>query len=410
MNPARARWSGEPVGRDTCAFCGSREYAPVNIAGPRCLTGDFGLTTGRIENVACLRCGLSWNRAMLGERQYAEFYAGYEKKTTSQGEDDLLFQASGEPPVTLTADQVAFLGAHVEINGGGRILDVGCGKGAFLLAFLATSPGWTGFGIDPSASAAALARATGRIEVIEGMLESGGDFGVHFDAIAIMHVLEHLVDPAAAIDRLFDLLRPGGSLFVEVPNVLDPNMFYDLLLFEHAHHFNPDILSRMLRARGFEVGVVEPSTRYGALRIVAVRPDVARAPLPAYDAPPPDFGTWRRTWTRMTTAANETARLARTGRRVALFGAGMTAAALLAYTDLSDAPIIAFLDESRWKIGRTYFGHPIHSLDETDQLGIDLILVATMPASQDLVVSKLTDRFGASVDIQRLVDADGQHI
>lgn len=64
---------------DTCPLCDGRDVRPFNSYGPRCLVGDYHVTTGHVENVWCARCGLGWNRLMMTDEELARFYAGYRK-------------------------------------------------------------------------------------------------------------------------------------------------------------------------------------------------------------------------------------------------------------------------------------------------------------------------------------------
>ncbi len=73
------------------------------------------------------------------------------------------------------------------------------------------------------------------------------------------HVLEHLPDPAAAIARAAELLRPGGRLLVSVPNVdslqarLGGERWFHLDLPRHLFHFGPRSLSAMVERAGLQV-------------------------------------------------------------------------------------------------------------------------------------------------------------
>jgi hypothetical protein len=167
-------------------------------------------------------------------------------------------------------------------------------------------------------------------------------------------------------------------------------MFYDLLLFEHLYHFAPETLVWFLQREGFEILTVEPSTSYGALRIVARKGSAIAA---GSDRPrirvADGFRDWTALWAGMNRIADVGATQAGAGRRVAIFGAGMTSATWLVYTALHGAALTGCLDESRWKIGRPFFGRPVHALSEAGGLRLDTVLIATMPNSQGRVRAKL---------------------
>jgi SAM-dependent methyltransferase len=337
---------------------------------------------------------------MMNEAELIAFYAGYTKKVGSDEEDDLLFGGPEQDVETLTDSQARFLAPHVTAPAG-RVLDIGCGKGAFLKAFAAHRPGWHCTGVEPSREEAAIARHTPAFEIHEGMFGTAPLERESFDLVTIMHVLEHVWRPSVVVRQMRELIKPGGLLFVEVPNVLDPNMFYDLLLVEHLYHFSPETLAWFLSREGFDIVAVEPSTSYGAQRVVARK----RSSAAAAPARPPlirmadGFEEWTALWARMNRIADAGAAQARAGRRVAIFGAGMTSATWLVYTALRDAAVVGCLDESPWKIGRPFFERPVHALADAATLALDAVLIATMPNSQRRVLAKLAPLAAQHVEI-----------
>lgn len=99
---------------------------------------------------------------------------------------------------------------------GGKLLDVGCGDGTFLR--LARTCGWDVTGVDPDPVAVTNAAKHG-IKVFEGSVESFVGKKELFDVITLNHVIEHLHDPVDALKICYDLLKPGGLLWLETPNI-----------------------------------------------------------------------------------------------------------------------------------------------------------------------------------------------
>ena len=101
-----------------------------------------------------------------------------------------------------------------------HVLEVGCGQGSTLawLKSAGIAARTTGIELDPVAAAAARTHAD---RLIEGDAESAIDalpVG-GFDLVLCLDVLEHLVDPWRAMQRLARVLEPGGRAIVSVPNV-----------------------------------------------------------------------------------------------------------------------------------------------------------------------------------------------
>lgn len=97
---------------------------------------------------------------------------------------------------------------------GRRLLDVGAGNGTYLLH--AQSAGWQVIGVEPDASAVAAARRAG-LDVRQGGIESLSETPESLDVITLNHVIEHVHDPRAVLQKAFELLRPGGLLYIETP-------------------------------------------------------------------------------------------------------------------------------------------------------------------------------------------------
>lgn len=152
----------------------------------------------------------------------------------------------------------------------GRLLDVGAATGAFLAE--ARSAGFDVAGIEPS-PAAETARSRG-FDVFHGPIEAAAFAPASFDVVTIFDVLEHLVDPADVLGRIGGWLRPGGRLFVAVPDfggwwargsgarwpMVTPK--------EHLHYFTRRTLASMLRGAGFELesmGLAGTPVSFGSL-------------------------------------------------------------------------------------------------------------------------------------------------
>ena len=75
------------------------------------------------------------------------------------------------------------------------------------------------------------------------------------DLVVARHVLEHAADPVRMLADIASILRIGGSLYLEVPNVddiLKGARVYDFF-YEHVHYFSPALLSKMVKRLGFQV-------------------------------------------------------------------------------------------------------------------------------------------------------------
>jgi 2-polyprenyl-3-methyl-5-hydroxy-6-metoxy-1,4-benzoquinol methylase len=149
----------------------------------------------------------------------------------------------------------------------GRLLDVGCATGDFL-SEMKRQPGWSVFGIEPNHEAARYARAQVGVEVIDGLLNDAPFADGSFDAITMWDVLEHVHAPRDVIAAAARLLRPGGVLVINHPNLasIDRRLFgrywvgYELP--RHLYLFPSPMLRGLMAEYGLEE--VERRCFYGS--------------------------------------------------------------------------------------------------------------------------------------------------
>src|SRR5262249_35997034 len=135
-------------------------------------------------------------------------------------------------------------------HGEGRLLDYGCGRGAFLDRM--ARRGWQVLGIDFSETAVASVRENYNLPPLLGTLPHPALGPSSLDVVTMWHVLEHLPDPLHTLRHAREVLAPAGKLCVEVPaldswayRVFGPDWF-GLELPRHLTHFTSDTLRAML--------------------------------------------------------------------------------------------------------------------------------------------------------------------
>ena len=97
------------------------------------------------------------------------------------------------------------------------VLDVGAGSGEFL--FLVRAIGKSGVGLEPNEGYSRFCREEYALDVQTSAIKSTLFKQASFDFIRLNHVLEHLNDPIKYLTMISNWLKPGGVLYVEVPNI-----------------------------------------------------------------------------------------------------------------------------------------------------------------------------------------------
>lgn len=161
----------------------------------------------------------------------------------------------------------------------GRLLDVGCWTGSLLVA--AADRGWEAEGLEPSEWACARAAVRG-CAVRQATLDEVDLPTGRYRLVVAADVIEHLVDPAAALRSLRQALEADGVLYLTVPDAgsrmarLLGRRWWSVLPM-HLHYFTRTSMTSLLEQSGFSVEAVRTHAKAFSLgyymdRLVAFAP------------------------------------------------------------------------------------------------------------------------------------------
>ncbi|MFV2058075.1 MAG: methyltransferase domain-containing protein [Thiohalomonadales bacterium] len=385
-----------------CPVCGS-----INQQTLYRHNKQTGTTLGEIEVVVgqCDDCGFVYNSRRLRSAVISDYYfsSSVASGQTYRDEDSQAYYPS------LHKTRARFLSGFLNSQLSGSLLDIGCGVGGFLGAMSHELNGdWQCLGIEPSMEASRLARING-FRVKTTML-AGDIFTPHsIDAISLVSVLEHLSDLHQALKSVTELLKSDGIVFIEVPNLLLPELsLTGFFSPEHIQHFTPGSLFALLHRYGLSEIITDRSVTDKVIRIVASARMAgwSTADLVTYSDDSTEACQAVKEYTtreeRLLTELNYnvTAALVRWQRRnctIAIYGAGVHTAELLGHFDLHAVCSIV-IDGDPKKQGTTYLGFPVYSPEQILELGINAILISSH-RFQDEIINKIRQVAGERVEI-----------
>jgi SAM-dependent methyltransferase len=277
------------AGMTRCSACGASGLVPhlrvAGDAGPDGLiptTDRFG--TALADLVRCPRCDHRQTEPMPADTVLAGAYA-------DAASEDYIGEEAGQRETARRAlARIERFLATVPIadNGGPRhrtLLDLGCWVG-FLLAE-AVERGWDAVGVEPSEFASAYARERLGLDVRTGELLTTPLPPGHFDAIVMGDVIEHLPRPAEALERIAALLRPGGIVWMALPDAgslvaRGLRARWWSVIPTHVQFFTRGSIRTLLERQGWTVLAIDTApkaftVRYYLERLGGYSPPLARA-------------------------------------------------------------------------------------------------------------------------------------
>ena len=198
----------------------------------------------------CQKCGFHFADRLPATDSYQSYYSTLSK-----------YDLQG-PCSALDRQRVA-AAVHLcglrQLDSQARILDLGCGSGAFLAAL--RGAGWVNLtGLDPAPKAAAAAQHLYDLDCIkQGTIANAPeivDLG-QVDLLCLLAVLEHLPELYRDFSHLCSHLRPGAQLLIEVPALelfdADQGEPFGELSLEHIQYFSRASLHNLLGSLGLRL-------------------------------------------------------------------------------------------------------------------------------------------------------------
>lgn len=232
---------------DRCVLCGSQEYQIISTR----LRYDKPGTV-----VSCAKCCLS---RLLGAPIYAqklnEYYAGQyaqEYHTGVKKELDSLFE-SFLPVQTHRVEKI-----KPYLKSLHRVLEIGSSTGYFLDSIRSLTAEIQG--LELNKNEARYAAEVRNVPTIDVPLEKSSLPLDYYDHICLFQVLEHAANPIEFLGFLRKFLRAEGKVHIEVPNLMDPLVwFYDVEDYRnfyyqepHLHYFTQETLRKVCEAASFK--------------------------------------------------------------------------------------------------------------------------------------------------------------
>jgi 2-polyprenyl-3-methyl-5-hydroxy-6-metoxy-1,4-benzoquinol methylase len=241
------------IHRDVCPVCenGQRHHYLT--------CKDYTVSGENFKIVACNSCGFLYtdpvpSPAHIGSYYQSEDYISH--SDTKKGMVSRLYHAVRRRSLRAKLKLIGGL------TSGRKVLDFGCGTGAFLRE--CNRAGWNTFGMEPDAGARN--RVGGGMPVFSSFEDLRARLGEKVDVITLWHVLEHLYNPGEFLQWARGTLAAGGSLVIAVPNYrsMDAQHYgkfwaaYDVP--RHLSHFSRASMEALLRRQGFGLERVIPMT------------------------------------------------------------------------------------------------------------------------------------------------------
>jgi 2-polyprenyl-3-methyl-5-hydroxy-6-metoxy-1,4-benzoquinol methylase len=233
-----------------CLLCSGRRWSQL-VEAPDTIEGGSRLWFAVVQ---CQDCGLCFTNPRPNLQSIGQFYppAYWPARAASPHDRKATGWRLGRRWFRFL--QESWL---LPLRGGGRLLDFGCGGGAFLQRMHRC--GWQVTGLDVSAKVIQRIRSELGLRALVGSLPHPELVPESFDLVTMWHSLEHVHNPREILQQTHALLAPGGQLQVAVPNI-DSRPFhwfahcwYGLDLPRHLTHFSPRTLRSMLERTGFRV-------------------------------------------------------------------------------------------------------------------------------------------------------------
>lgn len=231
-----------------CPVCNSENIHPLLTVT------DHSVSKQHFVVWQCLNCTLRFTQDVPDEASIGAYYQSENYISHTNSSKGLVNRMYQKVRNYTLHGKASLIMKHTGKKG--SLLDMGAGTGAF--AATMRNLVWNVTGIEPDEGARQLSKKLFHIDLLD--FHALGDLHPRsFDAITLWHVLEHVHALHDYMEKLKSLLRPGGKLFIAVPNYdsVDNTIYklywaaYDVP--RHLYHFTPKAIELLAMQHGLRL-------------------------------------------------------------------------------------------------------------------------------------------------------------
>ncbi len=335
-----------------CPLCQAGDSETVYSKDHAVLFGN-DLRSCLLSQHICLHCGLIHTNPQPTSESLSEFYESY-----------FMYGEQSDDP--LRDRQLGFLVEHVPPRGK-TLFDIGAHNGTFM--DLAARAGFAVAGIEPSDPAREEAKSRFGIELIPGFFNESvmEEVGGPYDVVVLNHVLEHVKNPVDVLRLAGMATAPGGMVFVEVPDMENPQTdnIADFFTPEHTVYFTSGTMAQAAGRAGLVLQHLERDRQKHAfralLRKAGPEDDLNEGVKGEYDGARAIMDGYIERKKRFMKEMTE--RLKGANRKIIVYGAGMHTAQLFRSGILDGFTVEAVVDSNAQRWGSRFDGFEVQSPD-----------------------------------------------
>lgn len=229
-------------------------------------TEFFNSTEHGIPLAVCLKCGVKHQFLAMDETDLENYYKGYHEKEYSHTLEHDCEVAKRR--LELYKETEALSISNVDEY---KILDIGCGNGAFVREAL--KQGFNIYGQEICKDSSQEPART-----YEGELHSHNFPTDFFKTITMHDVIEHVLEPRKFLSEVFRMLEQRGTLVIDLPDFYSEDGVHHWKAIEHLWFFTKEQFFTLLEEIGFYVNK-EYRPILGKMTIYAQKPEQKRASI-----------------------------------------------------------------------------------------------------------------------------------
>lgn len=249
-----------------CLLCGNNKFALLNQRGIL----EKGRPMLSFNNVICKNCGLVFINPQPTSYDYEKIYQKYENSRHGcQNQYDAM-QMAGDFKNNKKGEEIYnFLQEYLQ--NGKEVLDIGCGFG-HIAYNLQNMHNCNVSAIEPSELLARMTSEKLGINVFNGQFDDylANNSNKKFDMLIMHHVFEHFIDPIKKLNQFKNLLLPGGTIYIEIPNIASfkkpVNHFFDYM---HPFSYSPKTFKELVNKNGYKIIKVNKEKKYRLQAVIA---------------------------------------------------------------------------------------------------------------------------------------------